>query len=533
MQILKLPEAPLIHFSLHNDIVEKLLEIVSIHEHNGKEYRKEIDRLKGIVAELQNTPKKPIFSPSKQNTKKKKRKKRGRGAEEPKTSRLPIQQEKVIKPKKIPEGASFKGFQEYFIQDIQFGIQNILFKLERWQTTDGAYCTGTLPQEYLGYHFGPTLRTFIAYQYHHARVTRPRLLEQLRDLGIEISKTELNKIILYQSKVAIEEMRDILETAIKHSSYIQTDDTGARDQGQNKICTQVGNLFFTFLKTTESKSRINFLEIVNTTGTYQLNKKAVAYLRQHGSKKLTAQIEKLGAVHLLNKEAFNEYLIKEKIEGKTNQRLVTEAALLGAIMNTVREDFTIISDGAKQFAVMDHAACWVHAIRLLEEECSAVAAIQRKIDEVLTRIRFLYHHLKRYSGHPTKLLKTRLDRQFDLICELLTPSTSFNAALKRFQLNKVDLMRCLDRPEIPLHNNLSENDLREYVIRRKVSGGTRSERGRRSRDAFCSLVKTCKKLGISFWFWLKGKIYRWEMEPLSRLLEKKLDLFSSQVQAVS
>ena len=33
----------------------------------------------------------------------------------------------------------------------------------------------------------------------------------------------------------------------------------------------------------------------------------------------------------------------------------------------------------------------------------------------------------------------------------------------------------LNRPEIPLHTNGSENDVRCHVTRRKVSGGTRSD----------------------------------------------------------
>ena len=226
-----------------------------------------------------------------------------------------------------------------------------------------------------------------------------------------------------------------------------------------------------------------------------------------------------------NKETFTEYLNEEKIEGETNRRLVTEAALIAAVTNSVREGFTIVSDGAKQFAIMDHAACWMHAIRLLEEECSGIPTIQNRIDEVLRRVRFLYHHLKRYCDNPKELLRTRLDHHFYLICDLTTPSEALNAALKRFQLNKIDLLRCLERPEIPLHNNLSENDLREYVVRRKISGGTRSERGRIARDAFCSVVKTCKKLGVSFWNWLKDKVYKkGDGASLATILEEKLCL---------
>jgi hypothetical protein len=78
--------------------------------------------------------------------------------------------------------------------------------------------------------------------------------------------------------------------------------------------------------------------------------------------------------------------------------------------------------------------------------------------------------------------------------------------LKRMKGNKSELLLVLDRPEIPLHNNLSENDIREYVTKRKVSGSTRSDEGRRCRDTFASLKKTCKKLKIRFWDYLIDRL---------------------------
>ena len=64
----------------------------------------------------------------------------------------------------------------------------------------------------------------------------------------------------------------------------------------------------------------------------------------------------------------------------------------------------------------------------------------------------------------------------------------------------------LERPEIPLHNNLSENDIRDYVKKRKISATTRSAAGRAARDTFLSLKKTCQKLGLSFWHYLQDRL---------------------------
>ena len=88
---------------------------------------------------------------------------------------------------------------------------------------------------------------------------------------------------------------------------------------------------------------------------------------------------------------------------------------------------------------------------------------------------------------------------FDQIFTTKTSSATLNAALKRIYNNKSELLLVLDRPDIPLHNNGVENAIREYVKKRKISGSTRSESGRKCRDTFTSLKKTCRKLGVSFW----------------------------------
>src|SRR4051812_14932401 len=64
----------------------------------------------------------------------------------------------------------------------------------------------------------------------------------------------------------------------------------------------------------------------------------------------------------------------------------------------------------------------------------------------------------------------------------------------------------LDHPDIPLHTNGSENDIRCQVTKRQVSGGTHSDTGRDCRDAFLGLAKTCRKLGVAFWDYLGARL---------------------------
>ena len=64
----------------------------------------------------------------------------------------------------------------------------------------------------------------------------------------------------------------------------------------------------------------------------------------------------------------------------------------------------------------------------------------------------------------------------------------------------------LQHPEIPLHTNGSENDIRACVTKRKISGGTMSTAGRTARDVTLGLMKTCRKLGVSFFRYLGDRL---------------------------
>jgi hypothetical protein len=96
-----------------------------------------------------------------------------------------------------------------------------------------------------------------------------------------------------------------------------------------------------------------------------------------------------------------------------------------------------------------------------------------------------------------KLLLAALERRFEAIFTTTTGFASLDRLLARLHANKAELLLALERPEVPLHTNGSENDIRCQVTKRKISGGTRSHAGRDCRDAFLGPIKTCAKNRIS------------------------------------
>lgn len=167
---------------------------------------------------------------------------------------------------------------------------------------------------------------------------------------------------------------------------------------------------------------------------------------------------------------------------------------------------SILSDDAGQFVVGTHALCWVHAERLLHKLETFTAAARTAKDEIRTLIWALYADLKDYRAAPDPGRKALLSQRFDQIFKRRTGFATLDRLLARLWANKKELLCVLDRPQVPLHTNATENDIRCQVTRRKLSGTTRSDDGRECRDALLGILKTCRKLGISFWEFLGTRL---------------------------
>jgi hypothetical protein len=165
----------------------------------------------------------------------------------------------------------------------------------------------------------------------------------------------------------------------------------------------------------------------------------------------------------------------------------------------------IVSDDAGQFNILLHALCWIHTERLIHKMLPLNETHRQEIAGIREQIWCLYADLKRYKRNADKAQQKILEQRFDEIFTQKTSYATLNQTLKRIHNNKAELLMVLERPEIPLHTNGSETDLRDFVKKRKVSGGTRSDEGRQCRDSFASLKKTCRKLTISFWQYLKDR----------------------------
>jgi len=345
------------------------------------------------------------------------------------------------------------------------------------------------------------------------------------DLGVDISQGQVSRILTEQKEGFHLEKEGVLCAGLDVSDYINVDDTGARHAGKNGYCTHIGNEFFAWFESTGSKSRINFMELLRKShGDYVINDDAIEYIKQQSfPQPLLALLATDVNKHFETKEDWLQHLEQLAITKKRHVRIATEGALLGSVLyHGFSKELVILSDDAGQFNILLHALCWIHAERTIHKLIPCSEEEGQAIDDIRDRIWDLYRDLKAYKYAPDEETKTDLEKRFDEIFATQTCSEVLNAALCRLANNKEELLMVLNRPDIPLHNNLSERDIREYVKKRKISGSTRSDAGRRCRDTFTSLKKTCRKLGLSFWDYLYDRVSKTnKIPPLPELIRTR------------
>lgn len=411
-----------------------------------------------------------------------------------------------------PKGAMFKGYVTYNVQEIVTSVRNIQFQLARWELSDGKTITEEVPEAYKDNHFGPELRKHIVYQAHQNRVPQNKILQELIDKGIQISAGQINAILEKTAESLSSEYDEVLEAGVTTSKQINTDDTNGRHQGKNCYTTTLGNEVFTYLHTSDTKSRANFLRILTMEEEpgYTINQNAFEYSKEHKLGRATqVWFESCAHKSDISTEVFKA-LIETRALSKRDVRILQEACLYATcIENGLPFDLKVVSDGAGQFDLFDHALCWIHAERAIKKLIPVTDDEAAEIKLMREKTWDFYAELKEYQKNPSEEKKIYLSKKFDDIFSTITKnSLQLPPILKKFRDNKDKLLLGLKFPYVPLHNNLAERDLRHTVIQRKISGGTRSSRGKRARDTFASLFKTCQKNKISIWNYLSDRLHK-------------------------
>jgi len=411
-----------------------------------------------------------------------------------------------------PEGSRHKGYEDIVVQDLSLSPHVTRYRRERWETPDGKTIIAALDPGIVG-GYGPNLHRLILALHFSGQVTCERMVALLHGMGVVISKRQVVRLLTAKLETFRVEDEAVLKAGLT-GPFVTVDDTSARHAGKSGYTTQIGSDRFTTFRTGPSKSRLAFLSrLCGDTALYVINEAALRYM---DDRQLPQTLIAKFADHkqrIFTRPADWERHLQElgltDLNVAPNPVLIaTEGALWGAIRHQgLLQDAVIVSDDAGQFRVGVHALCWVHAERLVHKLIPANDQERNAIEVAKRMIWWFYRSLREYKRAPSAqqalILRARFDRIFK---RRRTGYVTLDRLLRRLFRNKDKLLRVLDRPEIPLNTNASENDIRAFVTKRKISGQTVSPNGRDARDIMLGLARTCMKLKLSFFDYLGARL---------------------------
>ena len=355
-------------------LVEQLIGEVAKLRECVRDFEEENAALKDEVARLKGHKGRPALKPSgmEKGTAKPKGQRGKKKGSRPSRQKLVVNEERKLDIAR-PAGSRFKGYEDFVVQELRLEARIIRYRRQRWRTADGQTLTAPLPKGLRG-HFGPELVRFILLQHHQGQVTVERITGFLNDLGLVISKRQVQRLLTGDVTAFADEADLVLRTGLETAPWITVDDTGARHRARNGVTTQIGDDRFTYFATTFSKSRENFLELLRAGyHDYVINQDALDYMR--GRNLAGPVIKQLGDHEiktLADHAAWSDHLEQLGIDQlKVHPdpvKIATEGALFGSIQaHGFLQNTVIVSDDAGQFRLGDHALCWVHAERLVHK----------------------------------------------------------------------------------------------------------------------------------------------------------------------
>ena len=184
------------------------------------------------------------------------------------------------------------------------------------------------------------------------------------------------------------------------------------------------------------------------------------------------------------------------------------------VKEVLGEEFggVVVSDfyGAYNAHLGLHQRCWVHLLRDIHELKEKHSA-DKGLKQWAGKVKAIYERAKAYKG-PNKRLaalerqEERVKRQREYEKDLMKvcrphikKKRAQSGLCERMERFLPELFVFVGDERVPSDNNAAERSVRQLVVSRKISGGSRSEKGSETKSIMASLFGTWKLQGLDIY----------------------------------
>jgi hypothetical protein len=433
---------------------------------------------------------------------------------ESKTDHIKIDREEVCRLNRVglPDDLVFKDYEEIVIQELIIKTDNVKYIRERFYSpSTGMSYLADLP---VGVQdkgrYAPGIRSMIPILRTECNMSIKATHGFFTNFGVDVSKTYITKIFTNKFQIFHDEKDDIYRSGVANSPFVQIDDTGQRVNGVNQYGQVLCSPLFTAYSTTEAKDRMTALSVlINFTPIrYLYNDDAIALLDDF---KLATKTKAAIKLQLtpdveMSEEEFNKNIEVIKLHVKLGPNQTTrlrEACAITWYQQQTEYPIieTLLADDAPQFKLLTRflGLCWIHDGRHYKKLIPVVLENQLALKDFRGKFWDFYAELLKYKINPTPEKKVMLLLEFDKLFSTTTCYADLNDRILKTLAKKDKLLRVLDLPQLPLHNNGTEIEVRAVKRKSDVSYQTRNNKGTKALNTFMTINQTCKKMGVSFY----------------------------------
>jgi len=504
------------------EVLEQLQSLAGIKYSNKAEF---VDAVKSVIgSHLTNKHIKTLLKYAQY-------KKRNR---EPKLPKIHIDREEkcVVDKEQLPEDAQFKGYEDKIVQDLIIKTDNVLFQREKYYSSSmNRIWLGNVPIGYEG-DYGPHINSDIISMKYVNNMSIPKINEFMNNFGIIISGSYISNRLTKHISVFHQEKSEIYQASLECSSYQQIDDTGSRVNGQNYythiVCNPLATLFFT----TRHKNRLTILDILRNfeSRSYLFNEETFRLLEQlKVPKKVIILLHKVEKDMAFNEQGMHEilnYIFPDPNKGKLHRIRIMEASAIAYYHQEIDKPIVkvLLCDDAPQFKLItdELGLCWIHDGRHYKRLSPVVPNHQKELTAFRERYWNFYRELCKYKRNPSREFANSLFAEFDILFSTKSGYEQLDERIAKSKAKKEELLTVLNHPELPLHNNRSENGARVEKRRSDVSLQTITKEGTKAKDTMMTIVETAKKHSVSSYKYIYDRVSKtYKMPSLAELIRTK------------